>query len=498
MTAAHSTVSERIASEKMVSDHPAPDNQVVEHADISQLQLQLDRQRQAFNAAPYPDLAERIHHLKALKKALLHHKKALCHALDQDFGQRNKHDTLISDVLPCILNIKYTIKQLKKWMKPSRRHAGLLLAPAKVEVIYQPLGVVGIIVPWNFPVMLSLGPLITALAAGNRAMIKLSEFTPQTNAVITALLAEAFSTEQVSVVEGEADVAAAFSRLAFDHLIFTGSTTVGRHVMRAAADNLTPVTLELGGKSPVLIAPDMPMATAVERMIFGKSLNGGQICVAPDYALVPEEQVADFVEEYKKQFNKMYPKGVANKDFTSVINTRQYQRLNEYLADAKQQGAQIIPCHENACDDAKHRMVTHLVLDTQDSMALMQDEIFGPILPIVPYRSIDDALAYIQQRPRPLAFYLMSFDQALQQRIKTTTHAGGMAINESVFQVAADDAPFGGIGPSGMGHYHGHEGFLTFSKAKTVLTRGKINTGKLVTPPYGGIIQKLMLTFFVR
>ncbi|MGF1691702.1 coniferyl aldehyde dehydrogenase [Photobacterium kagoshimensis] len=498
MTTAHSPVSERITSEKIVSDNPTFANQTVENVAIPQIQHQLDQQRQAFNAAPYPDLVERIRQLKALKKALLHHKKALCHALDQDFGQRNKHDTLISDVLPCILNINYTIKRLKKWMKPSRRHAGLLLAPAKVEVIYQPLGVVGIIVPWNFPVMLSIGPLITALAAGNRAMIKLSEFTPQTNAVIAALLAEAFTTEQVSVVEGEADIAAAFSRLAFDHLIFTGSTTVGRHVMRAAADNLTPVTLELGGKSPVLIAPDMPMATAVERMIFGKSLNGGQICVAPDYALVPEEQVSDFVEEYKKQFNKMYPKGVANKDFTSVINARQYQRLNEYLADAKQQGAQIMPCHEDARNDEQHRMVTHLVLDTKDSMTLMQDEIFGPILPIVPYTSIDEALAYIQQRPRPLAFYLMSFDPALQQRIKTTTHAGGMAINESVFHVAADDAPFGGIGPSGMGHYHGHEGFLTFSKAKTVLTRGKLNTGKLVTPPYNGLIQKLMLAFFIR
>lgn len=498
MTVAPSTVSERVTPEKIGSNHPASDNLVTDHLDITQLQFQLDQQRQAFNAQPYPDLAERISHLKALKKAILNHKKALCQALDQDFGQRSNHDSLISDVLPCIQNINYTVKRLKKWMKPSRRHAGLLLAPAKVEVIYQPLGVVGIIVPWNFPVMLSMGPLITALAAGNRAMIKLSEFTPKTNVVITQLLADAFTTKQVCVVEGEADVAAAFSGLAFDHLIFTGSTTVGRHVMRAAADNLTPVTLELGGKSPVLIAPDMPLATAVERMIFGKSLNGGQICVAPDYALVPEEKVRDFVEEYKKQFNKMYPKGVANKDFTSVINARQYQRLSDYLTDAKQQGAEIIPCHDDARNDEQHRMVTHLVLETKDTMQLMQDEIFGPILPIVPYHSIDDALTYIQQRPRPLAFYLMSFDPELQLRVKTTTHAGGMAINESIFQVAADDAPFGGVGASGMGHYHGHEGFLTFSKAKTVLTRGKINTGKLVTPPYGGIIQKIMLAFFIR
>ncbi|PSW04988.1 coniferyl aldehyde dehydrogenase [Photobacterium lipolyticum] len=471
---------------------------IVSNLDNAAMQNTLKEQRSRFLAQPMPDHALRISQLKALKHALLQHKTALCEALNQDYGQRSQQDSLMADILPCVMNISYTIRHLKKWMKPSKRHAGLLLAPGKVEVVYQPLGVVGIVVPWNFPVMLSIGPLITALAAGNRAMIKLSEFTPHTNKVLRKLLAEIFQPQQVAVFEGEADVAAAFSALPFDHLIFTGSTAVGRHVMRTAADNLTPVTLELGGKSPTLIAPDMPVGLAVERMIYGKSLNAGQICVAPDYVLVPEDKVDNFVAEYKKQFNKMYPKGVANKDFASIINERQYQRLSSWLEEAEHKGATVIPCHEHNRDDLQHRMITHLVLNTSNEMTLMQEEIFGPLLPVIPYREVNDALEYIQQRPRPLALYLMSFDAELQQRVKATSHAGGMCINEAVFHAAADDAPFGGVGSSGMGHYHGKEGFLTFSKAKTVLSRGKINTAKLVTPPYGGWLQKMMLAFFLR
>ncbi|RWX54280.1 coniferyl aldehyde dehydrogenase [Photobacterium chitinilyticum] len=468
------------------------------HIDSVVMEKTLQSQRDKFTAEPMPSLQQRLDTLKALKNALLNAKVPLCEALSQDYGQRSTHDTLMADILPCVMNINYTIKHLKKWMKPSRRHAGLMLAPAKVEVIYQPLGVVGIVVPWNFPVMLSIGPLITALAAGNRAMIKLSEFTPATNKVLRSLLSEIYSHDEVAVFEGEADTAAAFTALPFDHLLFTGSTTVGRHVMRAAADNLTPVTLELGGKTPALIAPDIPLNMAVERMIYGKSLNAGQICVAPDYVLVPEEKVDEFVAEYQKQFCKMYPQGIASNDFSSVVNARQYDRLNQWLNEAKELGAKVIPCHPQARDDLQHRMITHLILNTTDNMALMQEEIFGPLLPVIPYQQIDQALDYIRQRPRPLALYLMSLNPELQQQVKTTTHAGGMCINDSVLHVGADDAPFGGIGPSGMGHYHGKEGFQTFSKAKTVLSRGKFTTTKLATPPYGGWIQKLMLAFFLR
>ncbi|MBY5922905.1 coniferyl aldehyde dehydrogenase [Ferrimonas balearica] len=458
----------------------------------------LERQRQAYLNAPMPSLEERKAKLETLKAALLSHKDALCDALSQDFGHRAKYDTLLSDVMPCVGNIDYTIKRLGNWMKPSRRSPGLLLSPASVTVHYQPLGVVGILVPWNFPVMLSIGPLITVLAAGNRAMIKLSEFTPATNQAIRALLAEAFDDDEVAIIEGEADAAAAFSALPFDHLLFTGSTAVGKHVMRAAADNLTPVTLELGGKSPTIIGPDMDIDTAVERMIWGKCLNAGQICTSPDYVLLPRHKMDAFVEAYRKRFARFYPKGLASDDYTSVVNPRQYQRLTDTLEDAVAKGAVALPATETYRDDERHRLATVLLAGVNDEMRVMQEEIFGPLLPLVPYDSIDEAIAYIQARPRPLALYLMSFDEALQERVLVETHAGGVSINDTVLHVAAEDAPFGGIGPSGMGHYHGHEGFLTFSKAKTVLKRGKFNSAKFVHPPYGNAIHKLMLKFFLR
>ncbi len=465
---------------------------------IDSLQSMLNVQQLAFRAQPAPSAQTRIESLKKLKAALLKHQDNLVAALQVDYGQRPAQDTLLSDIMPCVLNINYTIKRVKKWMKPQRRHAGMLLAPASVKVHYQPLGVVGIMVPWNFPVMLSLGPLITALAAGNRAMIKLSEFTPATNKALIVMLSEIFDSTMVAVVEGEADVAANFSKLAFDHLIFTGSTTVGRHVMRAAADNLTPVTLELGGKSPVIVAPDIAIATAVERLIFGKCLNAGQICVAPDYVLCPEDKINQFVREYQRQFQKMYGTDNNSADYGHVINESQHSRLLSWLDDAQQKGASIVPANNSAIDRNSRYLATQLVTDVNDDMLLMQQEIFGPILPIVGYKSLDQAVDYINQRPRPLALYIMSFDRQTQQHLLSHTHSGGVCINETVFHVAADDAPFGGIGASGMGHYHGKEGFLTFSKAKTVLSRGRINTGKLVHPPYGNFIQRLMLKMFLR
>lgn len=458
----------------------------------------LATQQAAYHANPMPELAQRRAQLRVLKNAIKQHRHALCDALNTDYGQRHPQDTLVADILPCINQINYTVKHLKRWMKPSRRHAGLLLAPANVEVQYQPLGVVGIVVPWNFPVMLSLGPLITAIAAGNRAMIKLSEFTPVTNRVLRTLLAGVFAPDQVAVFEGEADAAAHFTRLPFDHLLFTGSTTVGHHVMQAAAANLTPVTLELGGKSPVLIAPDMPMALAVERLLFGKCMNAGQICVAPDYVLLPRGQEDAFIDAFTAEFNRRYPGGTTNPHFASVVNERQYQRLCHWLDEAAALGAEVHACHAQARDDSRHRLIPHLLTKVPESATLMQEEIFGPLLPVIPYEDIDQALDYIRQRPRPLALYLMSLDPTTQQTVSRHTHSGGMAINETILHVAADDAPFGGIGPSGMGHYHGQEGFLTLSKAKTVLTQGKFHTTGLIKPPYGRWWQKLLLAFFLR
>lgn len=469
-----------------------------ESPDKFSLPEQVNRLKQACQAHPMPSLEQRRNRLSALKGALLAHKQPLCDALALDYGQRSDYDSLVADILPCVMQINYSLKRLKGWMRPARRHPGLLLAPAKVEVHYQPLGVIGIMVPWNFPVMLSLGPLIGAIAAGNRAMIKLSEFTPHTNAVLRTLLAQVFGDDEVVVIEGDAGLAAAFSTLPFDHLLFTGSTAVGRLVMAAAAPQLTPLTLELGGKSPCLIAPDMPLALAVERMIFGKSLNAGQICVAPDYVLLPRGQEQSFIEAYQAHFRRLYPKGLDSPDYGSIINRAQYERLTAWLAEAKQAGAQVHPCASPARDDGARRLVPHLLTEVPGHCQLMQQEIFGPLLPLVPYDSIDEALAYIAARPRPLACYLMSLDPALQSRLIRETHAGGMAINECLFQVAADDAPFGGIGPSGMGHYHGHEGFLTFSKAKTVLRRGRFSAGTLIHPPYRRWYQRLMMALFLR
>lgn len=309
-------------------------NTTLTPSDKFSLPDQLIRLRQACLSHPMPSLAERRTRLTQLKGALLAHKQALCDALALDYGQRSGYDSLIADILPCVMQINYSLKRLKGWMRPERRHPGLLLALARVEVHYQPLGVVGIMVPWNFPVMLSLGPLIGAIGAGNRAMIKLSEFTPRTNAVLRTLLGEVFADNEVMVIEGDAELAAAFSALPFDHLVFTGSTAVGRRVMAAAAPHLTPLTLELGGKSPCLIAPDMPMALAVERMIFGKSLNAGQICVAPDYVLLPRGQEQAFVEAYRSHFTRLYPKGLASPDYGSVVNAQQYARLTAWLDEA--------------------------------------------------------------------------------------------------------------------------------------------------------------------
>ena len=469
-----------------------------ESPDKFSLPEQVNRLKRACQAHPMPSLEQRRNRLSALKGALLAHKQPLCDALALDYGQRSDYDSLVADILPCVMQINYSLKRLKGWMRPARRHPGLLLAPARVEVHYQPLGVIGIMVPWNFPVMLSLGPLIGAIAAGNRAMIKLSEFTPHTNAVLRTLLAQVFGDDEVVVIEGDAGLAAAFSTLPFDHLLFTGSTAVGRLVMAAASPQLTPLTLELGGKSPCLIAPDMPLALAVERMIFGKSLNAGQICVAPDYVLLPRGQEQSFIEAYQAHFRRLYPKGLDSPDYGSIINGAQYERLTAWLAEAKQAGAQVHPCASPARDDGARRLVPHLLTEVPGHCQLMQQEIFGPLLPLVPYDSIDEALAYIAARPRPLACYLMSLDPALQSRLIRETHAGGMAINECLFQVAADDAPFGGIGPSGMGHYHGHEGFLTFSKAKTVLRRGRFSTGTLIHPPYRRWYQRLMMALFLR
>ena len=454
-----------------------------------------DLQRQAFAANPMPAAGQRLQWLDSLRQLLSDERQALIEAISADFSNRSADETLLAELMPSLHNIHYARRHVKKWMRPARRSVGMAFQPASAKVVYQPLGVVGVIVPWNYPLYLAIGPMVGALAAGNRVMLKLSESTPATGQLLKTLFARVFPEDLVAVVLGEAEVGVAFSKLAFDHLLFTGATSVGRHVMRAAAENLTPVTLELGGKSPAIVAHDVPLKDAAERIAFGKTLNAGQTCVAPDYVLVPKDRVEAFVEAYKQAVTGFYPTLADNPDYTAIINPRHMARLNSYLQDATDKGARVVSLYEQG---QGRRMPFSLLLDVRDDMLVMQDEIFGPLLPIVPYERIEQAFDYINQRPRPLALYYFGYDKAEQNRVLEQTHSGGVCLNDTLLHVAQDDLPFGGIGPSGMGHYHGHEGFLTFSKAKGVFIKQRFNAARLIYPPYGKAIQKLIQRLFVR
>ncbi|AYC31103.1 coniferyl aldehyde dehydrogenase [Pseudomonas cavernae] len=462
---------------------------------INELDVLFQRQRAAFRANPMPAAEQRIQWLQSLRQLLKNEQQALIQAISADFSNRSADETLLAELMPSMLGIHYASKRIKKWMKPSKRAVGVAFQPASAKVVYQPLGVVGVIVPWNYPLFLAVGPLIGALGAGNRVMIKMSESTPATSLLFKQLMAKIFPEDLVSVVLGEAEVGMAFSKLPFDHLLFTGATSIGKHVMRAAAEHLTPVTLELGGKSPAIVSADVPLADAAERIAFGKSVNAGQTCVAPDYVLVPKDRVDGFVEAYRQVVQGFYPQLTDNPDYTAIINERQVQRLQGYLSDAEGKGAKLVPLYPQA----QGRRLPHtLVLNVNDDMKLMQDEIFGPLLPIVPYERLEDAFAYVNDRPRPLALYYFGYDKGEQQRVLHETHSGGVCINDTLLHVAQDDMPFGGVGPSGMGHYHGHEGFLTFSKAKGVLVKQRFNASKTIYPPYGKALQKLAYKLFIR
>ncbi|MDY7562346.1 coniferyl aldehyde dehydrogenase [Pseudomonas sp. 10B1] len=462
---------------------------------VTALEHLFNVQRQAFATHPMPTAEQRQQWLKTLRTLLSDERQALIHAISSDFSHRSADETLLAELMPSLLGIHYASKHLKRWMKPSRRSVGMAFQPASAKVVYQPLGVVGIIVPWNYPLFLAVGPLVGALSAGNRVMLKLSESTPATGQLLKRLLGQVFPADLVTVVLGEAEVGIAFSKLPFDHLLFTGATSIGKHVMRAAAENLTPVTLELGGKSPAIVSHDVPLKDAAERIAFGKGLNAGQTCVAPDYVLVPQDRVDGFIEAYREAIRNFYPTLTDNPDYTAIINERQLARLNRHLTDASSKGAKVIPLFN---ESQGRRMPFSLLLNVRDDMTVMQDEIFGPILPIVPYSSIDQAFAYINQRPRPLALYYFGYNKAEQQRVLEQTHSGGVCLNDTLLHVAQDDMPFGGIGASGMGHYHGHEGFLTFSKAKGVFIKQRFNAARLIYPPYGKAIQRLVYKLFIR
>ncbi len=465
------------------------------HAETQHLQPLLAAQRSAFQARPMPDLEQRLQWLDALYRVISGNRQALVRAISADFGNRSADETLLAEVMPSLHGIRYARRHLARWMKPSRRRVGLAFQPASARVVYQPLGVVGIIVPWNYPLYLAIGPLIGALAAGNHAMLKMSEATPATGRLLRDLLGQVFAEHEVAVVLGDAETGRAFSRLPFDHLLFTGSTAVGRQVMQAAAANLTPVTLELGGKSPAIVSADGDLQQAAANIAFGKTLNAGQTCVAPDYALVPAQRLDDFVEAYRQAVQRFFPRLADNPDYTSIINERHLARLQHYLADARARGARVLPLF---AEGQERRLPHHLLLDVSDEMLVMQEEIFGPLLPVLPYTSLDQAIAYVNARPRPLALYYFGRDRAEQRQLLERTHSGGVCFNDALMHVAQDDLPFGGIGDSGMGHYHGREGFLTFSKARALFSRPRLNAARLIYPPYGGRLQRLLHKLLVR
>ncbi|TQV88423.1 coniferyl aldehyde dehydrogenase [Aliikangiella coralliicola] len=453
-------------------------------------------QQRAFRESPFPEEKLRKQQLVALRKAIIKHQDKLVKAISADFGCRSFDETLLADILPTVLNIDHTIKHLREWMKPEKRSVAMLFQPAQARIMYQPLGVVGIMAPWNYPVYLSLGPLIAAIAAGNRAMIKPSEYCPYGNRVLNEIIEDAFSVDEVCMIEGGADVAAEFTQLPFDHLLFTGSTNVGKKVMAAAAENLTPVTLELGGKSPAIVAPDVTADFAVERILYGKCLNAGQTCVAPDYILCPEDKLDELISAFKTRFQQLYP-DIDNGDYTSIVNDAQHARLKSWLKDAQEKGAEIISLAEPG-ESRQRSMPLQLVTKVNTSMTIMQEEIFGPILPIIAYKDLKQAIQIVHSQPRPLALYLFTLSQRLENQVLRHTHAGGVCINDTVTHVGQDDLPFGGIGPSGMGSYHAREGFLTFSKAKSIFKRGRFNSAKMAFPPYGNLVHRLIYRWYLR
>ncbi|MDN3639518.1 coniferyl aldehyde dehydrogenase [Simiduia curdlanivorans] len=463
-------------------------------ADLSAEQLQglLTAQRTSYSKRPMPSVGERKANLQRLKSMLIKHQDALMDAMTADFSARSRHEMKLAEILSMTEMVDYLCKRLAKWMKPEKRHLALHMQPGKARVYYQPLGVIGIMVPFNYPLFLALGPLATTLAAGNHAMIKMPEATPATSALLAELIADTFTADHVTVVNGGPAVAALFSALPFDHILFTGAGSIGKHVMRAAAENLTPVTLELGGKSPVIVADDFDIEEAARRLCFSKSMNAGQTCVAPDYIFLPRRKLDAFKAAYKKAFNAFYPTVNNNPDVTAVISDRHNQRLQGWVKEAQEQGALVEPVTDEVVTDGTRRTVTQLVTNVTRDMTLMKEEIFGPVLPLLTYDSLDEVIRYVNEGDRPLALYYFGFDKAQQQRVLDETHSGAVVFNETMFHVAVDDLPFGGIGPSGMGQYHGKEGFLTFSKPKSVLYKPRFNGMKMLYPPYGGLVDKVL------
>ncbi|MEO8777939.1 MAG: coniferyl aldehyde dehydrogenase [Rhodanobacter sp.] len=452
---------------------------------VSPLADRLQPLRAAQRQQPMPDWATRATRLHALEAMLRDNRERIVEAIHVDFGCRPREETELLEFFPSLSAIRHALAKGRRWMKPRRRLAGLAFLPGRTELRPQPLGVIGIIVPWNYPLFLAAGPLVDALVAGNRAMLKMSEFTPRFSALFTELAGKYFKADEVAVITGDADVAQAFSALPFDHLLFTGSTAVGHHVMRAAAANLTPVTLELGGKSPAIIGPGARLQHAVERIMLGKLVNAGQTCIAPDYVLLPRAQVPAFIELAGRTVAQLYPQLQQNTQYASIVSDRQYQRLVGLRDSAVAAGAQLHTLGDATEDAGRRLLPPQLVSRVSDDMPVMQQEIFGPLLPLLPYDSLEEAIAYVAAHPHPLALYLFEDDRARIEQVLTQTIAGGVSVNDTLYHIAQQHLPFGGVGASGMGGYHGEAGFRTFSHLKPVFRQARFNGVGLLNPPYG-------------
>ncbi|MBD2857470.1 coniferyl aldehyde dehydrogenase [Spongiibacter sp. KMU-158] len=478
------------------------------HTDASKTTMAkiLERQRRAQTVGGAVSADMRQDRLQRLIDLVFDNRDALVATLSEDFGHRSSHQSLMSDIYATIECLKHSKKHLRSWMKAEKRKAPVPLnvMGAKAWIEYQPKGVVGIIGTWNFPINTVLGPLAGVFAAGNRAMIKCSEITPKTAELLARLIANKFAEEELTVILGGPEVGAEFSALPFDHIIFTGATSIGRHILRAASENLVPVTLELGGKSPVVISDNYDLNSAAERIINGKILNVGQVCLSPDYIFVPEGKLEALVEAIMAHLNTLFSDLVDNPDYSSVVNERHYQRLLSYLEDARNNNADVREFNPNNEDFTKqqgtHKLPLTLIINPADELKVSQDELFGPLLCIRSYKRITDCIEYINARPRPLALYYFGNDQAEQRHVLDHTVSGAVTINDVIFHVSCEDLPFGGIGPSGMGNYHGVDGFRTFSHAKAIYKQSKINLQKLggMLPPYGEKCDKTLNTMIKK
>ena len=469
------------------------------NTDTEEKMLELLRlQRESYLAEGEVSAETRIDRLDRTIDVLVANAERISDAMNSDFGCRPRQVNLMTDVTGSLENLKHAKKHLRKWMKAEKRPSifplGLLGGRSSIQ--YQPKGVVGVIAPWNFPLGMVFEPLAGVIAAGNRAMIKPSEFTPATSALIEEMVSKTFDPEEIAVVTGGPEVGQAFSSLAFDHMVFTGATSVARHIMAAASKNLVPVTLELGGKSPTIISETADLREAIERTMVGKMLNAGQVCIAPDYVMLPEGKLNEAVAIAKDVIAEMYPTLLENEQYTAMLNNRHFQRMQKNINDATERGAEVVainPANEDFSVNPTQKIPPTLILNPDDEALCMQDEIFGPLLPLKTYSKFEDAIAYINARPRPLAAYYFGKDGAEEHRFLTGTTSGGACVNDVMFHMLQKDLPFGGVGPSGMGSYHGIEGFKAFSHAKSVYKQpGKIPVTKLAgfMPPYGDASEK--------